>query len=74
MRRSLFVGITHYCKHQMPIPVYLRNPRLLDDVEYAIEANIVRDKKKVNVRFQVVKDSRIAAMFGIRMIRTDVER
>ena len=43
------------------------------DVEYPIDAKLVKDKKKVTVRFEATKDSRIAAVFGIRMIRADAE-
>ena len=44
------------------------------DVEYTIADGIVKDKKKVTVRFEATKGSRIAAVFGIRMIRADAER
>ncbi len=43
------------------------------DVEYPIDAKLVKNKKKVTVRFEATKDSRIAAVFGIRMIRADAK-
>jgi hypothetical protein len=44
------------------------------DVEYAVPADVVRDKQKVTVRFQAASESEIAAVFGLRMIREDAER
>jgi hypothetical protein len=48
-------------------------PRFLD-VEYALPAEAVKGKQKVTVRFQATNGNEIAAVFGIRMIRADVER
>jgi DUF1680 family protein len=47
------------------------SPPSFFDVEYAIDANIVKGKKKVTVRFQATEGSYIASVFGIRMIRGD---
>ncbi len=44
------------------------------DAEYAVPAELVKDKKKVTVRFQATNGNEIAAVFGIRMIRADAER
>jgi hypothetical protein len=44
------------------------------DVEYAVPAELVKDKQKVTVRFQATGGNEIAAVFGIRMIRADAER
>jgi hypothetical protein len=44
------------------------------DVEYAVPASLVQDKDKVTVRFQTTNGNSIAVVFGIRMIRADVER
>ncbi|MDH5467933.1 MAG: glycoside hydrolase family 127 protein [Candidatus Aminicenantes bacterium] len=45
------------------------SPPRFFDVEYAIDANIVKGKEKVTVRFQAAEGSFIASVFGIRMIR-----
>src|ERR1035437_7710032 len=47
-------------------------PRFFD-VEYAIPAELVKDKQKVTVRFQATNGNEIAAVFGIRMIRADAK-
>ncbi len=44
------------------------------DVEYALPAELVKDKQKVTVRFQATGGNEIAAVFGIRMIHADAER
>jgi len=44
------------------------------DVEYAVPAELVKDKQKVTVRFQATDGNEIGAVFGIRMIRADAER
>jgi len=44
------------------------------DVEYAIPAELVKDKQKVTVRFQATNGNEIAAVFGVRMIRADAAR
>ena len=44
------------------------------DMEYAVPAELVKDKQKVTVRFQATNGNEIAAVFGIRMIRADAER
>ncbi|MBO0721588.1 MAG: glycoside hydrolase family 127 protein [Blastocatellia bacterium] len=41
------------------------------DVEYTIPGDLVKDKKKVTVRFQATGGNETAAVFGIRMIRVD---
>ncbi|NQT80257.1 MAG: glycoside hydrolase family 127 protein [Candidatus Aminicenantes bacterium] len=49
------------------------SPPRFFDVEYAIDADIVKGKKKVTVRFQATEGSSIASVFGIRMIRGDTD-
>jgi len=44
------------------------------DVEYAVPAELVKDKQKVTVRFQATNGNEIGAVFGIRVIRADAER
>jgi DUF1680 family protein len=44
------------------------------DVEYAVPADLVKDKQKVTVRFQATDGNEIAAVFGIRIIRADANR
>ena len=44
------------------------------DVEYKIATDLVKDKRKVTVRFQATGGNEIAAVFGIRTIRADAER
>ena len=44
------------------------------DVEYRIPAAVVKDKKKVTVRFQATGNNEIAAVYGVRLIRADAER
>jgi hypothetical protein len=44
------------------------------DVEYAVPAELVKDKQKVTVRFQATNGNEIAAVFGLRMIRAGAER
>lgn len=45
-------------------------PRFFD-VPYAIPADAVKEKQKVTVRFEATGGNEIAAVFGIRVIRTD---
>jgi hypothetical protein len=44
------------------------------DVQYPIPAELVKDSKKVTVRFQATDGNEIAAVFGIRIIRADAGR
>jgi DUF1680 family protein len=44
------------------------------DVEYPIAAELVGGKQKVTVRFQATQGNEIAAVFGVRMVRSDAER
>jgi hypothetical protein len=44
------------------------------DVEYKIPVELVKEKKKLTVRFQATGTNEIAAVYGIRMIRADPER
>jgi len=44
------------------------------DKEYAIPAELVKDKEKVTVRFQAADGSEVARVFGIRMVRADAQR
>jgi uncharacterized protein len=41
------------------------------DAQYALPADLVRGKTKVTVRFEAAAGSRIAPVFGVRMIRAD---
>jgi len=50
------------------------SPPRFFDVEYPINANSVKGKKKVTVRFQATEGSYIASVFGIRMIRGDTDK
>jgi DUF1680 family protein len=43
------------------------------DVEYALSAELVKDKKKITIRFQATNKNEIAAVFGLRIIRADAE-
>ncbi len=44
------------------------------DAEYAIPADLVKDKQKVTVRFEATNGNEIAAVFGIRTVRADAPR
>ena len=44
------------------------------DVEYPIPAALVADKKKVTVRFEVSNGRSTPSVFGIRIVRSDMER
>ena len=44
------------------------------DVEYEVPAKLIEGKKKVTVRFEKAKDSSVAGVYGIRMIRADGQR
>jgi hypothetical protein len=44
------------------------------DVEYSIPADLVADKKKVTVRFAATNGRSTPSVFGIRVVRGDVER
>jgi DUF1680 family protein len=48
-------------------------PSRFFDVEYDIPEKLVQRKEKVTLRFQAAEGSQIATVFGIRMIRADVE-
>lgn len=50
------------------------SPPRFFDIEYPIDADIVKGKKKVTVRFQATEGSYIASVFGIRMIRGDTDK
>ena len=41
------------------------------DVDYKIPAELVKDKKKVTVRFQASGGNETATIFGVRMVRAD---
>jgi DUF1680 family protein len=49
-------------------------PSRFFDVEYAIPADLVKDKAKVTVRFEATGGNETATVFGIRMIRADAAR
>ena len=44
------------------------------DVDYKIPADLVKDKKKLTVRFQATGNNETATVFGVRTIRADAER
>jgi DUF1680 family protein len=52
----------------------LEEPHRFFDIEYPIPAEIVRGKDRVTVRFEALDTGQITTVFGIRMIRGDVER
>jgi DUF1680 family protein len=51
-----------------------QSPIRFFDIEYDIPANLVQEKQKVTVRFQAANDSQVATVYGIRMIRADLQR
>jgi hypothetical protein len=51
-----------------------RGPLRFFDVEYAVPAELVKDKTKATVKFQATSGNEIGAVFCIRMIRADAER
>jgi DUF1680 family protein len=51
-----------------------RGPMRFFDAEYAVPVEVLKGKQKVTVKFQAGNGSEIGAVFGIRMIRADVER
>lgn len=44
------------------------------DVEYAVPASLTMGKQKVTVRFQATNGNEIGAVFGVRMVRADVDK
>ena len=44
------------------------------DVDYKLPVDLVKDKKKVTVKFQAVGGNETATVFGVRTIRADAER
>jgi len=46
-------------------------PPCFFDIEYPIDAGIIKGKEKVTVRFETKQGNSIASVFGIRMIRSD---
>jgi len=54
-----------------------RSPELdvhFDDVAYAVPSDLVRDKKKITVRFETTDETAIPGVFGVRLVRTDAQR
>ncbi|MBN1804219.1 MAG: glycoside hydrolase family 127 protein [Sedimentisphaerales bacterium] len=51
--------------------ITMSSPARFFDIEYPIGAKLVKDKKKVNVRFQAIEGNSVAGVFGIRMIRAN---
>ena len=41
------------------------------DVEYRIPADLVKNKKRLTVRFQATGGNETATVFGVRMVRAD---
>lgn len=54
--------------------VVRRDPYEFYDVEYPIPPDIIKGKKKLTIRFEAAEGSRVAGVFGIRMIRADAAR
>jgi uncharacterized protein len=44
------------------------------DVDYKVPAELVKDKKKVTVKFQATGGNETATVFGVRTVRADAER
>jgi DUF1680 family protein len=44
------------------------------DVEYAVPAELVKDKTKATVRFEAADGNTISGVYGIRMVRGDAQR
>ena len=44
------------------------------DVEYRIPADLIADKKKVTVRFEATNGRSTPSVFGVRIVRSDMER
>jgi hypothetical protein len=51
-----------------------RGPLRFFDTEYAIPATMLKDKQRVTVRFEATDGNETAAIYGIRMIRTNSQR
>ncbi len=51
-----------------------QSPTRFFDMEYAVPADLIEGKQKVTIRFQAANDNQTATVYGIRMIRADVER
>jgi hypothetical protein len=47
------------------------DPGRFVDERYALPASLVQGKKKVTVRFQAKEGSQVAAVYGVRMARSD---
>ena len=44
------------------------------DVQYRVPAELLKDKKKITVRFQATGNNEIAAVYGLRVIRADSQQ
>ena len=44
------------------------------DVEYKLPVALLKDKKKITIRFVATSGNEIAGVYGIRLIRSDAER
>ncbi|HEY6806368.1 MAG TPA: beta-L-arabinofuranosidase domain-containing protein [Pyrinomonadaceae bacterium] len=44
------------------------------DVDYKLPAELVKDKKKITVKFQATGGNETATVFGVRTVRADAER
>jgi hypothetical protein len=51
-----------------------RGPLKFFEAEYAVPAELARDKRKVTVKFQATQGNEIGAVYGLRMIRADAPR
>ncbi len=49
-------------------------PARFFDIVYPIDVGLIRGKDKVTVRFQAQEGNSVASIFGIRMIRNDLEK
>ena len=47
------------------------SPPRFYDIQYALPAELLKDKQKVTVRFQATDGNEIATIFGLRMIRAE---
>lgn len=51
-----------------------RGPLEFFDVEYAVPAELVRDKRRIQVTFRAKEGSEIGAVYGLRVVRSDLAR
>ena len=44
------------------------------DVEYTLPADLIADKTKITVRFEATGERPTPSVFGVRIVRSDMER